>query len=288
MGLQFNVLRDHFPLLNAGDQFESVFHSCSIYHLSSLNNLFLDLRSHMASDAMDGPWHGANYMLQTEHEDASHSRIDYNCYWKDLHAVPGPLSALIRWGKEWVWNPTAAKEGIALREFCEKTGYERHGLSPASYFSLVANPLRFDFRPLPDSPLIGAGTVSRQQVGDFLFDPDEGNGQQRFTYKGNELDRDGHPRGQRPTIGVCQDPLPGARAYYLSPSGQDGPGRGTRAAPWATADYALARMRPGDLLVLLHGTYRQPIVVPTPRRRSSPPAARRSSTPPAFMVRPCC
>ena len=99
------------------------------------------------------------------------------------------------------------------------------------------------------------------QVGDFLFDPDEGNGQQRFTYKGNELDMTGRPRGERPTIGALQDPLPGARAYYLSPGGEDGPQRGSRAAPWATADYALARMRPGDLLVLLAGTYRQPIVV---------------------------
>jgi len=261
MGLQFNVLRGHFPYLNQGDQFESVFHSCSVYHLSSLNNLFLDLRSHTASDAMDGPWHGANYMLRTEHEDASHSQIDYNCYWKDLHAVPGPLSALIHWGKQWVWNPTAAKEGMTLREFFEKTGYERHGLSPASYFTLVANPLRFDFRPLPDSPLIGAGTVSRRQVGSFLFDPDEGNGRQRFTYKGNELDMAGRPRGERPAIGACQDPLSGARAFYIGPAGRDAPQGGTRAAPWATADYALARMRPGDLLVLLAGTYRQAIAI---------------------------
>ena len=91
----------------------------------------------------------------------------------------------------------------------------------------MANPLRFDFRPLPDSPLLGAGTVSRRQVGDFLFDPDAGNGHQRITYKGNEFDMAGRPRGDRPTIGALQDPLPGARAYYLAPDGSDGPGRGT-------------------------------------------------------------
>ena len=261
MGMQFNVLRGHFATVKAGDQFESVFHSTSVCHFSSLDNLFLDLRSHDASDATGSPYHGFNYLVMSEHEDASHSRIDYNCYWKDLHAVPGPLSAFVQWGKELVNNSTAAKEGISLRELFAKTGYERHGLSPGSYFTLVANPLRFDFRPLPDSPLIGAGTVSRQQVGDFLFDPDQGNGRQRFTFKGNEFDIAGHPRGARPTIGACQDPLPGARAFYVGPTGRDAPQGGTRAAPWATADYAIARMRPGDLLVLLAGTYRQPIVI---------------------------
>ena len=261
MGVQFNVLRGFFPYLKQGDQFESVFHSRSVYHLSSLNNVFLDIRSHVASDAMDNPSHGVNYMLQTEQTDASHSQIDYNCYWKDLHAVPGPLSALIHWGKQSVWNSTADKEGITLAEFFARTGYDRHGLTPPSYFALVANPLRFDFRPLPDSLLLGAGAVSRQQVGSFLFDPDAGNGYRRNTYKGNEFDLAGRPRGDRPTIGALQDPLPGAKAYYLAPNGVDGSQRGSRAAPWATADYALARMRPGDLLVLLHGTYRQPIVV---------------------------
>jgi hypothetical protein len=261
MGMQFNVLRGHFAAVKEGDQFESVFHSTSVCHFSSLDNLFLDLRSHDASDATDSPFHGLNYLVSSEQADASHSRIDYNCYWKDLHAVPGPLSAYVQWGKELFNATTADKQGATLGEFFAKTGYERHGLTPPSYFTLVANPLRFDFRPLPDSPLLGAGTVSHQQVGDFLFDPDEGNGQQQFTFKGNEVDIAGRPRGQRPTIGACQDPLPGARAYYLSPTGKDGSGRGTRAAPWATADYALARMRPGDLLVLLAGTYRQPIVV---------------------------
>ena len=135
----------------------------------------------------------------------------------------------------------------------------------------MANPLRFDFRPLPDSPLLGAGTVTRQQVGTFLFDPDERNGQQRFTFKGNELDMQGQPRGDRPTIGAIQNPLPGAKAYYLAPDGRDASDRGTRQAPWATADYALARLRPGDVLVLLPGTYRQPLVV------------RRSGTPQDFL-----
>ena len=111
MGVQVNVLRGYFPQVKQGDQFESVFHSRSVYHLSSLNNVFLDLRSHVASDAMDNPCHGANYMLSTEQTDASHSQIDYNCYWKDLHAVPGPLSALIYWGKELVWNSTADERG---------------------------------------------------------------------------------------------------------------------------------------------------------------------------------
>ncbi len=213
MGMQFNVLRGQFATVNAGDQFESVFHSTSVCHFSSLNNLFLDLRSHDASDATDSPCHGCNYMVSSEHTDASHSRIDYNCYWKDLHAVPGPLSAFVQWGKELINNSTADQEGVTLREFFAKTGYEQHGLSPASYFTLVANPLRFDFRPLPDSPLIGAGTVSHQQVGTFLFDPDEGNGHQRFTFKGNELDIVGRPRGQRPTIGAL--PGPAARGAGL-------------------------------------------------------------------------
>ena len=267
MGVQFNVLRGHFPELKAGDQFESVFHSRSVYHLASLNNVFLDMRSTVASDAMDNMHHGANYMLYTEQTDPSHSQIDYNCYWKDLQAVPGPLSAHIQWGRPLVWNSTAHKEGITLAEFTAKTGYERHGLTPASYFTLVANPLRYDFRPLPDSPLLGAGVASRQQVGTFLFDPDAANGQQRFTFKGNERDLFGQPRGDRPTIGAVQNPCPGARAWYVAPDGRDAPDRGSRQSPWATAAYALDRMRPGDLLVLLPGSYRQPIVV----RRSGTP-----------------
>jgi len=267
MGIEFHVLRGHFADLKQGDQLESVFHSRSVYHLASLNNLFLDGRSHVASDAMDNMHHGANYLLFSEHTDPSHSRIDYNGYWKDLHAVPGPLSAFIFWGRELVWNSTAAKEGITLAEFCAKTGYEAHGLAPPSYFTLVANPLRFDFRPLPDSPLLGAGTAVRHQAGTFLFDPDEGNGQQRFTFKGNERDMAGQPRGERPSIGALENPVPGARACYLAPDGVDGPGRGSRKAPWATAAYALDRMRPGDLLVLRPGTYRQPVVI----RRSGTP-----------------
>lgn len=261
MGLQFNVLRGHFPELKVGDQFESVLHSRSVYHLSSLDNVFLDVRSTVASDAMDNMHHGANYLLYTEQSDASHSQIDYNCYWKDLHAVPGPLSAHIQWGQPLVWNSTAHQEGITLGDLTDKTGYERHGLAPASYFTLVANPLRYDFRPLPDSPLLGAGAVSRQQVGTFLFDPDETNGQQRFTFKGNEHDLYSQPRGDRPTIGAIQNPCPGARAWYLAPDGRDAPDRGSRQSPWATAAYALDRMRPGDLLVLLSGNYHQPIVV---------------------------
>ena len=120
MSLQFNVLRGYFPDLKTGDQFESVLHSRSVYHLSSLNNVFLDLRSHLASDAIDNMHHGNNYLLYTEQEDPSHSQIDYNCYWKDLHAVPGPLSAHIQWGRLLVWNSTAHPEGITLPEFCDK------------------------------------------------------------------------------------------------------------------------------------------------------------------------
>jgi hypothetical protein len=258
MGVQFHVLRDQFPSVREGDQFESVFHSRSVYHLASLNNLFLDLRSAQASDAVDNPHHGHNYMLSTEQTDASHSQIDHNCYWKDLHAVPGPLSAYVRWGREVVWNTTAHKEGLTLLEFLDKTGYEQHGLTPPSYFHLVANPLRYDFRPLPDSPLLGAGAVSRQQVGTFLF---EAEGRPSWTYRGNDRDLFGQQRSERPTIGAAERPAPGARAYYLSPDGRDGPERGSRSAPWATTDYALVRMRPGDLLVLLAGTYRRPLVI---------------------------
>lgn len=267
MGLQFNILRGHFADVKVGEQFESVFHSRSIYHMSSLNNLFLDVRSTVASDALDNMHHGVNYMLYTEQSDAAHSQLDYNCYWKDLRAVPGPLSAHIQWNKLLVWNSTAQKEGLTLADFTAKTGYDRHGLTPTSYFTLVANPLRYDFRPLPDSPLLGAGLATQQQVGTFLFDPDAGNGQQRFTYKGNERDLFNQPRGDRPTIGAVQAPCPGSRAWYLSPAGQDAPDRGTRQLPWATANYAVERMRPGDVLVLLPGTYRQRIVV----RRSGTP-----------------
>jgi len=261
MGLGFRVRKGHFPDLDEGDQFEAVLHSRSVYHLSSVNNVFLDLRSHEASDVINNAHHGNDYLLHSEHEDASHSTIDYNCYWKDLHAVPGPLSALIHWGKQVVWNTTSSPEGISLREFSAKTGYEEHGMTPASYFHLVANPLRFDFRPLPDSPLLGAGRVVDTQVGDFLFDPDEQNGNQRFTYKGNALDITGQTRGDRPTLGAYQHPLPGAQAYYVAPDGQDGPGRGDRSKPFATFAYGLERMRPGDLLVLLPGTYSERLVV---------------------------
>ncbi len=261
MGMEFHVLKGHFPVLNKGDQFESVFHSRTVYHLASLNNVFLDVRSTVAADAMDNPHHGANYLLYSERSDASHSRIDYNCYWKDLQAAPGPLSAFIHWGKPIVSHSTAEKEGITLAEFREKTGYEAHGIAPPSYFNLVANPMRFDFRPLPDSPLLGAGAAVRQQVGTFLFDPDEANGNRRFTFKGNDRDMLGQPRGERPTLGAIQNPLPGARAYYIAPEGKDSPDRGSRTAPWASFAYSLARMRPGDLLVLLPGVYREPLVV---------------------------
>ncbi|MBL7039439.1 MAG: right-handed parallel beta-helix repeat-containing protein [Pirellulaceae bacterium] len=261
MGLGFRVRTGHFPDLRKGDQFETVLHSRSVYHLASVNNVFLDLRSHQASDIVGNPHHGNDYLLQSEHEDASHSTIDYNCYWKDLHAVPGPLSALIHWGKQIVWSTTSSPEGISLREFSNKTGYEKHGMTPASYFHLVANPLRFDFRPLPDSPLLGAGRVVDTQVGDFLFDPDQRNGNQRFTYKGNALDITGQARGDRPTLGAHQNPLPGAQTYYVAPDGQDAPGRGDRSKPFATFAHGLAQMRPGDLLVLLPGTYTERLIV---------------------------
>ena len=58
-----------------------MFHSRSVYHLASLNNVFLDVRSTVAPDAMDNMHHGANYLLYSERSDPSHSRIDYNCYW---------------------------------------------------------------------------------------------------------------------------------------------------------------------------------------------------------------
>jgi hypothetical protein len=261
MGMEFHVLKGHFPLLKQGDQFESVFHSRSVYHLASLNNVFLDVRSTVAADAMDNMHHGGNYLLYSEQTDASHSRIDYNCYWKDLQAVPGPLSAYVHWGKPIVWNSTAEKEGITLAEFRQRTGYEAHGIAPASYFNLVANPLRFDFRPLPDSPLLDAGAAVRQQVGTFLFDPDEANGNRRFTFKGSELDMLGQTRGERPALGAIQNPLSGARAWYIAPEGKDSPDRGSRTAPWASFAYGLARVRPGDLLVLLPGVYREPLVV---------------------------
>jgi len=47
----------------------------------------------------------------------------------------------------------------------------------------------------------------------------------------------------------------------MAVDGKDAEGRGAKDAPLATAVYALARMRPGDVLVLKAGTYKQQIVI---------------------------
>ncbi len=261
MGMKFNVLRGFFDAVKAGDQFESVFQSRSVYHFAALDNLWIDFRSWDPSDRCGHPCHGIDYMVNTEQTDASLSQIDYDCFWKDLHAVPGPLSASINWGRLLFSNMSGAQEGATLGEFTKATGYESHAIAPPGYFTLIANPLRYDVRPLPDSPVLGAGLPTKQQVGDFLFDPDEGNGHQTFTYKGNQKDIFGADRGDKPTIGAAENPLPGARAWYMAPDGADAAGRGAKDAPLATAAYALDRMRPGDVLVIRSGTYKQAIVI---------------------------
>jgi hypothetical protein len=261
MGMKFNILRGYFDEVKAGDQFETVFQSRSVYHFSSLDNCWLDLRSWDPSDGNGNACHGVDFMVNTEQTNPDKSQIDYNCYWKDLHAVPGPLTACVNWGKPLFARYSGEKEGASREELFKATGYEEHGMTPPSYFTLVANPLRYDFRPLPDSPLIGAGVASKQEVGEFLFDPDQGNGNQTFTFKGNERDMVGNARHERPTIGAIENPLPGARAWYMATDGKDADGRGAKDAPLATAAYALARMRPGDVLVLKAGTYKQQIVI---------------------------
>ena len=55
--------------------------------------------------------------------------------------------------------------------------------------------------------------------------------------------------------------LPGARAWYVAPGGRDEPSGGSRQAPLGSVAVALARLRPGDLLVLLPGRYTEPIVI---------------------------
>ena len=261
MGMKFNILRGYFDEVKAGDQFETVFQSRSVYHFASVGNLWLDLRSWDPSDGNGNMCHGVDFNISTEQTNPDKSQVDYNCYWKDLHAVPGPLTAYVYWGKKLFERYSGEKEGASREDLFKATGYEEHGMTPPSYFTLVANPLRYDFRPLPDSPLIGAGTPTKQQVGDFLFDPDEGNGNQTFTFKGNERDMLGDLRGEKPTIGAIEKPLAGARAWYMAVDGKDGDGRGAKDVPLATAAYALARMRPGDVLVLKHGTYKQQIVI---------------------------
>ena len=242
MGMQLNVLRGQFATVKRGDQFESVFHSCSVRHFSCLDNLFLDVRSNDASNATDSPWHGLNYMVISEHKDASHSRIDHNCHWKDLHAFPGPLSAYVQWGKELLNCSTADKEGVTLAEFFAKTGYEQHGLAPPSYFTLVANPLRFDFRPLPDSPLLGAGRRLPRASGRLPLRSRRGQRPPAVHLQGERAGHDGPAAG--PAADDRGRPGPAARArrpIISRPMASTGRGRGSRAAPWATADYAMAR-----------------------------------------------
>ncbi len=52
-------------------------------------------------------------------------------------------------------------------------------------------------------------------------------------------------------IGTDERPV-----YYVSPTGSDA-NAGTRALPWLTLPTAVARLKPGDTLVLLDGRYRQ-------------------------------
>ncbi len=56
--------------------------------------------------------------------------------------------------------------------------------------------------------------------------------------------------------------LPGQNVYYVSPSGDDTQA-GDSLNPWRTVQNGLNRLSPGDVLVLLDGTYHEKITVPT-------------------------
>ena len=111
MGLKFILFHGFFDELKEGEQYETVFQSRSVYHFGAIGNLWMDLRSWDPSDHAGNPCHGIDYMVNTEQTDPSQSQIDYNCYWKDLHAVPGPVTASVRWGKDLFWNASGHPVG---------------------------------------------------------------------------------------------------------------------------------------------------------------------------------
>src|SRR5208337_4985047 len=51
-----------------------------------------------------------------------------------------------------------------------------------------------------------------------------------------------------------------AAVYYVAPDGTDG-NAGTSAAPWATFDYAMTGLKPGDTLYLKDGLYKKSLKV---------------------------
>lgn len=65
-----------------------------------------------------------------------------------------------------------------------------------------------------------------------------------------------------PTLRATWTPTPitgSGRTYYLSPTGSDAAGGGTQAAAWRTFARAWQALQPGDTLLLLDGTYTEPI-----------------------------
>jgi len=58
--------------------------------------------------------------------------------------------------------------------------------------------------------------------------------------------------------------------YYISPSGSDGANGLSRSTPWRTFSFALNRVQPGDVLIVLDGTYTQSIVTTRSGTSASP------------------
>lgn len=57
-------------------------------------------------------------------------------------------------------------------------------------------------------------------------------------------------------------PADAAQQYFVSPDGNDR-AAGTESSPWGTFQYALSRLRPGDVLVARGGTYREELRNPS-------------------------
>jgi hypothetical protein len=52
-------------------------------------------------------------------------------------------------------------------------------------------------------------------------------------------------------------------AYYVSPTGNDTTGDGSASAPWRTFAKAFTALKPGDAMVLMDGTYKESLALPT-------------------------
>ncbi len=55
---------------------------------------------------------------------------------------------------------------------------------------------------------------------------------------------------------ICQAPA-GARCWYIAPNGSDTTGTGSFTNPYASSQYAIKNISPGDIIYLRGGTYTQ-------------------------------